>query len=194
MTGNKKFLVLTLIMGAFVIITVQRWRLPSEFERTFRLREDEANSSITNRALKVILFYTTMFGRPKWPGFDAEQNVSCDQLTCKFTHNRDELQRSDAVIFHGTDLPSKTVIKEVEKKKPFKQRWIYFLMESPHNAGRNPALFNCMFNWTMTYRIVNNYSPKWRWLVVDIYRAAKRRGKYPPLTTDTEVNSCFSIY
>ena len=42
--------------------------------------------------------------------------------------------------------------------------------------------------------LVNNYSPKWRWLGVDIYRAAKRRGKYPPLTTDTEVNSCFSIY
>ncbi|PFX12876.1 Polycystic kidney disease 2-like 1 protein [Stylophora pistillata] len=34
--------------------------------------------------------------------------------------------------------------------------------------------------------IFNNYSPKWRWLVVDIYQAAKRRGKYPPLTTDTE--------
>ena len=44
------------------------------------------------------------------------------------------------------------------------------------------------------FQIINNYSPKWRWLVVDIYRAAKRRGKYPPLTTDTEVNSCFSIY
>ena len=29
---------------------------------------------------------------------------------------------------------------------------------------------------------------------MDIYRAAKRRGKYPPLATDTEVNSCFSIY
>ena len=42
--------------------------------------------------------------------------------------------------------------------------------------------------------IFNNYSPKWRWLAVDIYRAAKRRGKYPPLATDTEVNSCFSIY
>ena len=40
----------------------------------------------------------------------------------------------------------------------------------------------------------NNYSPKWRWLVVDIYRAAKRRGKYPTLATDTEVKSCFSIY
>ena len=42
--------------------------------------------------------------------------------------------------------------------------------------------------------IVNNYSPKWRWLAVDIYRAAKRRGKYLTLATDTEVNSCFSIY
>ena len=45
-----------------------------------------------------------------------------------------------------------------------------------------------------TLGIVNNYSPKWRWLAVDIYRAAKRRGKYPTLATDTEVNSCFSIY
>ena len=30
--------------------------------------------------------------------------------------------------------------------------------------------------------------------MVDIYRAAKRRGKYPTLATDAEVNSCFSIY
>ena len=44
------------------------------------------------------------------------------------------------------------------------------------------------------FLIINNYSAKWRWLVVDIYRAAKRRGKYPTLATDTEVNSCFSIY
>ena len=30
--------------------------------------------------------------------------------------------------------------------------------------------------------------------MMDIYRAAKRRDKYPPLATDTEVNSSFSIY
>ena len=33
-----------------------------------------------------------------------------------------------------------------------------------------------------SYIIINNYSPKWRWIVVDIYRAAKRRGKYPPVS------------
>ena len=37
--------------------------------------------------------------------------------------------------------------------------------------------------------IINNYSAKWRWLVVDVYWATKRQGKYPPLATNTEVNS-----
>ena len=35
---------------------------------------------------------------------------------------------------------------------------------------------------TALFSHINNYSPKWRWIVVDIYRAAKRRGKYPPLS------------
>ena len=32
--------------------------------------------------------------------------------------------------------------------------------------------------------ILYNYPPKGRWIVVDIYRDAKRRGIYPPLFTD----------
>ena len=180
MTATKQLLALAIIIGAVVIIAVERWLLSSEFERTFmlrkkeansaianverwpleskiaksfRFRKKEANSSITKRAMKVILFYTTWFGIPIWPVFGAERNVNCDQLSCRFTFNRDEFQRSAAVIFHGWDLPSETVLKEVEKSKPSKQRWIYFLMESPViNMGRNPALFNGMFNWTLTYR------------------------------------------
>ena len=43
--------------------------------------------------------------------------------------------------------------------------------------------------------IVNSYSPKRRCIMVDIYQvAAKRRGKFRPLLTDTEVNNCFSMY
>ena len=42
--------------------------------------------------------------------------------------------------------------------------------------------------------LINGYLPKWRWLLVDIYRAAKRRDKYPALTTDTVMNRCFSKY
>ena len=69
---------------------------------------------------------------------------------------------------------------------------VFFLNGGPcvyytSNLFRNVRSFE---NWG----IFNIYSPKWRWLAVDIYRAAKRRGKYPTLATDTEVNSCFSIY
>ena len=37
--------------------------------------------------------------------------------------------------------------------------------------------------------IFNNYSLKWRWLALDIYLAASRIGKYPPLATSISVNS-----
>ena len=43
-------------------------------------------------------------------------------------------------------------------------------------------------------KIIYNYPPKGRWIVVDIYRDAKGRGIYPPLLTDSEGNSCFSLY
>ena len=44
-------------------------------------------------------------------------------------------------------------------------------------------------------QIVNNYSPKWRWIVEEIYRAAGEAAKYISTTfTDIEGNNCFSIY
>ena len=54
--------------------------------------------------------------------------------------------------------------------------------------------FGYKINRLFLYMIFNNYSLKWRWLAVDIYRAAKRQGKYPMLATNTEMSSCFSIY
>ena len=42
----------------------------------------------------------------------------------------------------------------------------------PSNLFRSARNFE---NWG----IFNNYSPRWKWLKVDIYRAAKRRGNYP---------------
>ena len=190
MTLIKRVVVLAIVIGTFVIFAVQGWFLPSGLERTSMLhaianversslqseiaksvmfRKKKANSSITKRAKKVILFYTTWFGRSTWPGFDAAQNVNCDQLTCRLTHNRDEFQRSDAVIFHGWDLPSETALKELKKSKPSKQRWIFYLMESPViNRGRKPALFTGMFNWTVTYRLDSDF--------------LSRYGYYAPLT------------
>ena len=70
--------------------------------------------------------------------------------------------------------------------------WTYLVTSSsavfivPHSTSINKP--------SHCWRLHNNCSPKWRWLVVVIYRATKQRGKYPPPATDTEVNNCFSIY
>ena len=45
-----------------------------------------------------------------------------------------------------------------------------------------------------TKLITFNYPPKGRWIVVDIYQDAKHKGIHPPLFTDPERVSCFSIY
>ena len=54
-----------------------------------------------------------------------------------------------------------------------------------HLISRNTGI------WT---RIIYNYPPKGRWIVVDIYRDAKRQGICPLLFTDPEGDSSFSIY
>ena len=43
-------------------------------------------------------------------------------------------------------------------------------------------------------KIIYNYPPKGRCIVVDIYQDAKRRDIYPQVFTDPEGDSCFSIY
>ena len=62
---------------------------------------------------------------------------------------------------------------------------------------RNDEWKNC---WWSVIELINkmqkihNYPPKGRWIVVDLYREAKRQGIYPLLFTDPEWDSCFSIY
>ena len=45
---------------------------------------------------------------------------------------------------------------------------------------------NTLGSYSLISEIIDNYLPKWRWVVVDIYRAAKRRGKNPPQANDTD--------
>ena len=67
---------------------------------------------------------------------------------------------------------------------------------SRHSPETQAQYFTCLASKQLLERlwIVYNYSPKGRWIVVDIYRDAKRRRIYPPLFTDPEGDSCFSIY
>ena len=66
--------------------------------------------------------------------------------------------------------------------------WRHFRVhrqDQQQDGGENwyHSHFESVKRWKKEYIIIiNKYSPKWRWIVMDIYRAAKRRGKYPSLS------------
>lgn len=160
---RKTFAILSIFLGSLLVI-IQQWLLQSRVSRDNELhhlsivngqwKEDNADK----RRLKVVLFYTTLFGRSPWPGlannynFTHWNNIGCRVQACRITYNRSELLISDAVLFHGRDLPDVLHMRNIVKKKPSKQRWIYFMHESPKFTYYDPALYNGFFNWTMSYR------------------------------------------
>ncbi|XP_022779779.1 alpha-(1,3)-fucosyltransferase 7-like [Stylophora pistillata] len=108
--------------------------------------------------LKLVLFYTTLFGERPWQGLINDYNftnwngIPCGVQACRISYNRKDLDRSDAVIFHGRDLPSVHHMKRIMKYKTPHQRWVYFIHESPKFTYYEPWLYNGFFNWTMSYR------------------------------------------
>ena len=158
---------LTILFGAFEII-LQRWLLQRKISRSGELQKTDVSFSTANRQreaenkleneLKLVLFYTSLFGRRPWPGLVNDHNftnwngIACRQRGCKITYNRSDFLKSDAVLFHGRDLPSVTHMKNILRIKPPKQRWIYFMHESPQFSYFDAPSYNGFFNWTMTYR------------------------------------------
>lgn len=131
-----------------------------------RLSEITENSSFKikthekkeQQSYKIVLMYTPLFGRLPWPGLETSSNFThfrgkpCKVRNCRLTYDKNDLVRSDAVIFHGRDMPSVNTMKEISRNRTWKQRWVYFMHENPYFTYYDPARYNVFFNWTMTYR------------------------------------------
>ena len=63
---------------------------------------------------------------------------------------------------------------------------VYRLATAPDSDMRKIVLIVLLVYCIKTCVLIN-YLPKWRWLVMDIYRAAKQWGKYWQLATGTEI-------
>ncbi|KAK3728937.1 hypothetical protein QZH41_016801 [Actinostola sp. cb2023] len=72
---------------------------------------------------------------------------------CLITYNKCDLARSDAVVFHGVDIPSAQALRWIAYlQRNHRQRWVYFTHENPYNVGHDTAPYNGIFNWTVSYR------------------------------------------
>jgi len=107
---------------------------------------------------KLILFYTPMFGEKPWDMFGLFDNYKtqcgCSMKNCAMTYNNTLFKQSDAVIFHGRDLPPTDELLALNRRRPDRQLWVYFIMENPSNS---PLIYDLppLFNLTSTYRVAS---------------------------------------
>ena len=99
---------------------------------------------------KLVLFWTETFHR-RFP-WGAEGDATdlfrdCPVPDCVYVDERQQLNRSDAVVFHARNLAE----DDVPPWRLAHQRWIFFNLEAPPNSGRYGFMKDA-FNWTMTYR------------------------------------------
>ena len=111
-----------------------------------------------NKKTKLILFWNKFYGK-----LDHNYGVGkkiplavhkCPVTNCELTNDRSRLNEADFVIVSITDLKEKR--SQLPRKRPFKQRWIFFMFESPQYKP-DYSEFNSFFNLTSTYTIDSNF-------------------------------------
>ncbi|UJR22181.1 hypothetical protein I4U23_025245 [Adineta vaga] len=103
---------------------------------------------------KLILFWTKVFTKSidehhlnnylfKLPG-------RCGTNRCLVTNNRQDLCRSDAVIFHAR---GPIHMYDMPKLRSSHQRYVLLTKEPPYKTTAIVGHLNYFFNWTATYRV-----------------------------------------
>ncbi|XP_057316244.1 alpha-(1,3)-fucosyltransferase 10-like [Hydractinia symbiolongicarpus] len=112
---------------------------------------------------KLILIYTPLFGSIPWRHvplgykFTELDNIApCPINHCDLTYDKNKLNISAAVLFHGRDLPNAEELRKLRHEQTqavvAQQKWIWVMHESPMYTYYNPEIYNGIFNWTATYR------------------------------------------
>ena len=102
-----------------------------------------------------VLFWTKYFGSDNYVQENTEgmfKYCPAPANRCQLTNDRSLIEESAAVIYHIRDFD----VDDLPKFRSPKQRWVFFLMESPRYTHKDEILKNLSqkyrFNWTMTYR------------------------------------------
>ena len=107
---------------------------------------------------KLILVYTKFPHEPWVPTIEEADDYEftdwdgapCEERRCEVTYDKGLLNSSDAVLVHG--IARKPSVEEMTANRPARQRWVFYVKESPTTWHSAPPHFDGMFNWTATYR------------------------------------------
>ncbi len=107
----------------------------------------------SSKKLKLILLWNKFWNIPDYRyGLGIVTPFlknNCPVTQCELTTDKSRLHNSDFVIVHMIDKIDYLPQQEV---RPAKQRWIFFIYESPFISNKNYSVYNNFFNLTATYR------------------------------------------
>ncbi|XP_046451560.1 alpha-(1,3)-fucosyltransferase C-like [Daphnia pulex] len=106
---------------------------------------------------QLVLFWTKFFETDDfYVGLGIKPFKQCTVFACCSTNNRNFLDVSDAIIFHIRDLD----LNDMPPRRSVRQRWIFYLQESPLHTPNILYDLSNVFNWTMTFRMDSDiYTP-----------------------------------
>lgn len=170
----KCFAVLTVsvfVLLVYFIPPLQR-RLQHIAEKMDLVQDKWSSESLNNLppGFKSILVYTPYFGRIPWPLFQGKEKQlsgrggkKCTVSSCYISYHRDDFDRSDAVLFHSSDMPPRTRLEEILWRKPKGQKWIWYSLENPVKTkiySYSVESFHGVFDLIMSYRTDSSvYAP-----------------------------------
>ena len=110
----------------------------------------------TDNSSKVILLWTPWFTIPSFVygiGFKKPFEINkCPVTNCEITNDRSRLNESSLIVFHMRDR-----VHQFTSFRTSKQRWIFYLHESPVYSCDYKKLNN-LFNLSATYRRNSNFT------------------------------------
>ncbi|KAK3747984.1 hypothetical protein QZH41_003959 [Actinostola sp. cb2023] len=78
----------------------------------------------------------------------------CRVSSCYISYHREDFSKSDAVVFHGSAMPTNRRLSSILWRKPKGQKWAWYSAENPETIGSYSYIksMNDMFDITITYR------------------------------------------
>ncbi len=148
---------LLVVLVGLVFLTWQMY----QSRRSWVSTGEKVMMNTSSKGPKLVLFYTPLWGRKPWPRIENDyqfnhwRNIPCTVTNCRISYDNKDLDISDAVLFHGYEIPRSLDLSKLSKtvKHRAKQRWIFFIQESPELFFNDYSKLKDVFNWTMTYKL-----------------------------------------
>ena len=125
----------------------------NEYDMSHKCRFSSCKSleSKERRPMKIIFLGNSFWRAKGWEvglGSVPFKRLGCKMSECFITDNYDLWNVSEAVLWHIHELG------EIPAQRyNYKQRWVFFMMESPQWSKNMNYARHWSFNWTMTYRL-----------------------------------------